>query len=259
MVSTFALTIAGAVALVGVLALWRAYREFRPVYHILTNDPVPVRDLPPRSGPVEVRGTARRTDEGETVTTPFTESRCLAYEYEAQEYQSSGQHSHWKTLDEGGERVPFLVEDDTGLVRVDPAGAELHFEEHSLKIDGGTELPARIAEYVRETDEVDPQDKSIDLVVTELDYGNDQRFVERRLDVGERVYVYGSVERGPGGEWGSGLVDALVSDGTDLPEFVISDTSERGTAWRIAKGALGWLLFGLALVVLPVAYVVLTV
>jgi hypothetical protein len=259
MVSVPLLAVAGVVALVGILALWQASRKLRPVYHILANDPVPVRDLPHRSGPTEVRGTARPSDDHGTVHTPFTETDCLAFEYETQEYQSQGQHSAWKTLDEGGAWVPFLVEDDTGAVRVDPEGAELHFEEHSVKVSGGDEPPARIAEYIAATDDVDPQTKSIDLVVTELDYGNDQRFVERRLDVGESVYVYGDVGRAPAGEWGSRLVDAELRDGPDLPAFVVSDTSERGTAWRIAKGALGWLAFGLALVVVSVLVAALAV
>lgn len=255
MVSPLFLVVAGAIVLAGVLALWHAYRELRPVYHILTNDPVPVRDLPQRSGPTEVQGTARPTDDHGTVHTPFTETDCLAFEYEAQEYRSSGKNSHWKTLDEGGAWVPFLVEDDTGTVRIDPEGAELHFEEHSLRVNGGDEPPARIAEYIAEADGVDSQNKSMNLVVTELNYGNDQKFVERRLDVGENVYVYGEVGRAPGGEWGSRLVDAEIRDGPDLPSFVVSDTSERGTAWRIARGALGWLAIGLALVVIPLLFV----
>jgi len=257
MVSVFVLWLSLAVAGVGLLVCWRAYREVRKVYHILANDPVPVRELPQRSGPVEVQGTAGRAEDHGTVHTPFTQSNCLAFEYETQEYRSSGKSSHWKTLDEGSAWVPFLVEDDTGLVRVDPDGAELHFEEQSVTLDGGQEPPERIADYIAETDDVDPQDGSIDLVVTELDYGNDQRFIERRLDVGEDVYVYGNVGPAPGGEWGSRLVDAVVRDGPDLPAFVISDGSERETAWRIGKGALGWTLAGLALVVLPLGYLAL--
>jgi len=259
MVSAPLLAVAGAVAVGGVLALWQAYRELRPVYHILTNDPISVRDLSTRSGPVEIEGTARPTDDHGVVHTPFTDTDCLAFEYETQEYQSHGQGGSWKTLDEGGTWVPFLVEDDTGMVRVDPAGAELHFEEHSLKVRGGDDPPDRIAEYIAETDDVDPQDKSIDVVVTELNYGNSQKFIERRLDVGEHVYVYGTAGRAPAGEWGSRLVDAEVGDGEAVPQFVVSDTSERGTAWRIGKGALGWLAFGLALLVVAALIVAVSV
>lgn len=235
-----------ALAFVGGIVLGYGLRELRPVYHILTNDPIPVQDLVYHSGPAEVEGTATPTEEGKTVRTPFSDIDCLACEYEAQELRSSGKSNHWKTLDEGASAAPFLVEDATGSVRVDPAGATLKFEEQVVRVPGGEEPPETIAQYLRRSEEIDPQhEETLDLVVTELNVGNDQRFVERRLDVGESVYVYGDVERAPAGEWGSSLVDALLTRGpTDI--LVVSDTSERGTAWRLGKKPLLWAVGGLA-------------
>ena len=222
---------------VGVVALSRAASALRPVYRILREEPLAVQDLVYHSGPAEVEGTAEGDEKG--VEAPFTGKTCLAYEYEVQELRSSGKSSHWKTLDEGGAAAPFLVADGTGTVQVDGPSAELHLEATSLRLDPGEEPPARIAEYLRESEEVDPQDRTIDLVVTELNVGNDQKFIERRLDLGESVHVYGHVERAPAGEWGSGLVDALLTAGEDTP-LVVSDTSERGAAWRLLKARLRW-------------------
>lgn len=225
---------------------WR----LRPVYHILTNDPIAVRDLVYHSGPAEIEGTAVPADSGTTVRAPFTDITCLAYEYEVQEYRSSGQSSYWKTLEEGENATPFFVEDDTGTVQVDPGGAELHFDSHTIEVPRGEEPPETVARHINQSEAVDAQhDRTLDLVVTELTIGNDQRFVERRLDVGESVYVYGDVERAPAGEWGSGLVDALLTRGEEAGILVISDTSERGTAWRVGKGPLFWTVAGLVLVV----------
>jgi hypothetical protein len=78
----------------------------------------------------------------------------------------------------------------------------------------------------------------VTLLVTEVNVGNRQRFTERRLDVGEDVYVYGQARRGPSAEWGSNLVDALVGDGNGTPVSVIADTDERSTACRIARPAI---------------------
>lgn len=230
---------------IGLFVLYNALDGVRTVYHILTNDPVPVRDLATRAGPVEIEGTAT-TDDDQTVQSPFSGTRCLAYEYEVEEYRSSGKHNTWQTVDEGGDAVSFLVEDETGTVRVDPTGAELHCEDETVRVDGGTEPPERIAQFIDSTDEVDSQQKTANLLVTELNYGNDQKFVERRLDAGEDVYVYGEATRASaGGGWGSGLVDALVGDGDRTPVFVVSDTSERGTALRIGRKALASCLFAL--------------
>lgn len=237
MVSAIGLLVGGVFVVVGAYQLWKAGSEFRTVYHILRNDPVAIRELPTRSGPVEVEGTARIADDHDTVESIFTETECLAYEYEVEEYQSSGRNSSWQTLDEGSEHAPFVVEDRTGSVRVRPDNAEFRFEDHRLRVDGGEQPPERIGRYIERTGDVDPQTKSLNVVVTELNYGNDQRFTERRLDPGEDVYVYGTVGRGADSEWGSRLVDAAVEDGEGVPEFVVSDTSEEGTARRIGKSA----------------------
>lgn len=257
MASVMLVLFGGVFAVVGLFVLGKGLDEFRLVSHVLRNDPVPVRDLPGRSGPVEIEGTVAVADGHDPVRSPFTDTECLAYEYEAEEYQSRGDDSSWRTLDEGGEQVPFRVEDDTGAVRVDPAGADFRLEEHAIRVDAGEEPPERIARYVAATDDVDPQEGSVDLVVTELNYGNDQRFVERRLDPGEEVYVYGTARRAPGGGWGSRLVDATVGDGDAVPAFVVSDTSERGTAWRIGKRAVSMVAFGLVFAGFGAAAVVL--
>lgn len=226
--------------------LWK----LRPVYHILRNDPISVRDLVYHDGPAEVEGTAELADDGDVVRAPCSDIDCLAYEYEVQEYRSSSNNSYWKTLDEGSDAAPFLVEDETGTVRVDPTGATLEFEPETVKVPAGEEPPDTIAQYLRETEAVDPQhDKTVNLVVTELNTGNDQRFIERRLDIGESVYVYGDVEDAPAGEWGSRLVDAVLTRGEAADLLVISDTSERGTAWRLGKRPLLWTLAGLVLTV----------
>lgn len=219
-------------------------RELRTVFHVLRNDPVPIRELDGYTGPVEITGTAVADEDAGTVTAPFTGTRCLAYTYEVEELRSSGKHSNWETLDQGQAGVDFVVDDGSDRVRVNPDGADVRFESHSVTVPPGTELPDRLAEYVERTPDVDAQDGSVNLLVTEVSLGNKQRFTERRLDAGEQVYVYGQARRGPAAEWGSNLVDAVVEDGDETPVFVISDTSERGTAWRIGRGGLWQTVLG---------------
>jgi len=224
-------------------------RRLATVYRILRNDPLPVRDLHGHRGPVEIEGRAVEGDDG-TVEAPFTGSRCLAYTYEVEELRSSGKTQSWEPLDSGMDGVDFVVDDGTGRVLVDPSGADIHLESQSVTVPPGTELPERLARFVAANESVDPQDRVIDLKITQFEVGNKQRFTERRLDVDETVYVYGQATRGPTVEWGSNLVDALVGDGDATPVFVISDTDERGTAWRIARGGL-WRA-GLGVVILAV-------
>ena len=248
LVTLAVLAVAGYLLLVG-------GRRLKTVFHVLRNDPLPVRELHGRRGPVEVEGSALEGDDG-TVEAPFTGSRCLAYEYEVEELRSRGKSESWETLDRGMDGVDFVVDDGTGRVRVDPTGAEVHLEPQSVTVPAGTELPDRLARYVESTDAVEPQNKSVNLLVTELHLGNRQRFTERRLDSGEDVYVYGEAGPGPAVEWGSDLVDALIGDGDRTPVFVISDTDERGTAGRIARGGLWRVGAGLVAVAFGVVFAV---
>lgn len=221
---------------VAAVFLYLGARELRPAYHVFRNDPIPIRDLHGRSGPVEIEGRAEPDEDADTVTAPFTGTECLAYEYEAEELRSTGKSSSWHTLDSGMGGVDFLVSDDTGSVRVNPNGADLRLAETTERVSPGEELPAHLEAYVAATEDVEKQDATVNLVVTELHLGNEQRFTERRLDVGESVYVYGQCRRGPATEWGSNLVDAVVADGRRAPVFVVSDTDERGTAWLYVRG-----------------------
>lgn len=229
--------------LVGLGATVKTKREFDPALAIFRNNPLMVQDLVYHDGPAEVEGTARGDEKG--VESLFTGTVCLAYEYEVQEYQNNGQHSSWKTLDEGGNSVPFLVEDDTGRVQVDATEAELHLSPETLELSPGDQPPERIAQYIRDTEDVEYQDSTLDLGITELNVGNRQKFIERRLDIDESVHVYGTVENAPAGEWGSRLVDAMLTRDENTP-LVISDGSERDTAWRIVKSHLGWPLLAVA-------------
>ena len=218
--------------------------RFRTVYHILRNAPRLIRELDGSRGPVQIEGRAVAGTEG-TITAPLTGSECLLYSYDVEQFGPVGDNGQWKTLDTGMGGVDFAVEDDTGCVAVDPTGAEFHFEDHRETVSPGEDMPEHIAKFVAASPDIDPQDRTLDLRVTEVTLGQRQRFTERRLDVGEQVYVYGQATTGQADEWGSDLVDSRVADGDALPAFVISDTDQRGTAWRIARPALWKVFIGL--------------
>jgi hypothetical protein len=233
----------------GAYSLAKGGLRFRKVFHILRNDPRPVRELDTYRGPVEIQGRAVEGDGG-TVEAQFSGKRCLAYSYEVEEIPTHGKHRSWETLDEGMGGVDFVVEDDSGRVKVDPTGADFHFEDHTVTIDPGEELPDRLADFVARSSAVERRNQTAGL----LNPGHRQRFIERRLDVGEDVYVYGQARQGPSAGWGSDLVDALVAAGEETPVFVISDTHERGTAWRIGRD--GMLKFFLGVVALGLSVMV---
>ena len=58
------------------------------------------------------------------MTAPFTKIPCVYYHSILQEWRRSGKSSSWVTIAEYLSDIPFLVEDDTGAVNVDPVNAQ---------------------------------------------------------------------------------------------------------------------------------------
>ncbi|WP_435333811.1 GIDE domain-containing protein [Haloarchaeobius sp. TZWWS8] len=250
----------GAVSLVfGLVALaFIAYSllQFRTAYVVRRNEPKQAYEAR-NGGLFEIEGTAQIHEE--TVRSPFTDSECLVCHWQVEEYRSSGKNSHWATIDEGTWRRPFRVGDDSGQVLVDPTGARFSLAESDrIRVDGGTAPTATIQEFIDVNEDVDDENRTLDLKLFELKSGNDRRYVEKRLDVGEQVHVYGYARPDPDREFGSrlyaivgaperqrtGPLGTLVGRLLD-PPFLVSDTTEEGTVRRLMKRGLVPLLIGL--------------
>lgn len=80
-----------------------------------------IRSMP--LGRVEIAGRAR---EKELLEAPISGVPCVFFRYQVEEEVGSGRHRRWRTVARGdSSETPFYVEDETGRVRVDPAGATL--------------------------------------------------------------------------------------------------------------------------------------
>lgn len=238
------------VVLVAVLAYGLA--ELRLAWLILGDDPDAALDAP-NGGPVELAGVAE--PDARTLRSPFTGTECLAYEYEVQQERHTNHGRTWERVASGRQAVPFRLRDDTGSVLIEPPGADFRLgRDARIAVAGGEHPPERIVRFIAADDRVDDQNRSIDLGPLELRTGKDRRYVERRLDVGEEVHVLGTARFDTSVAREAGQVNAAVGidrDALDLgrigwywhrlagPPFLVSDTSERGTAKRIATvGAL---------------------
>ncbi|WP_439027262.1 GIDE domain-containing protein [Haloarchaeobius sp. DT45] len=255
MVSVFS-AFAVVFALAGVVLLGYGTLSLRDAYRIHTNDPKSAYEAR-NSGLFEIEGTAKPHEE--YVRSPFTDADCLVCHWKVEEYQSSGKNSHWATIDEGTWWRPFRVEDDTGSVLVDPRGARFSLDESSrIEVDGGTMPPETVQQFIDVNEEVDSENTSLDLKLFTLKTGNDRRYVEERLDIGETVHVIGHSRPDPDREFGSRLY-AIVGAPERLdsgflgnvlarvrePPFIVSDTSEAGVVRRLAYRAVVPVVLGL--------------
>jgi hypothetical protein len=86
------------------------------------------------------------------LTGPLTGRPCVFYRCLVQEYRSSGKSGHWHTIIEEHDSVDFLVEDRSGVARVEVSGAEpalvldAHFRSGTFN-DARPELEAYLARY----------------------------------------------------------------------------------------------------------------
>ncbi|WP_158854988.1 hypothetical protein [Halorhabdus sp. CUG00001] len=239
------------VALVGLAIVALGLRELSFAWRVYRGDPLAVFELPNETGPVEVMGTAE-PGEG-TAQAPISGVETLVCEWAVQERRTSGgthgSRTYWKTLDQGLVGGPFRLADDTASCRVEPAGSVREFEEHTVTVPAGTTPPERIRQFVAENPNVSPQDETLDIGVAELHIGNEQRFVERRLDPGEDCYVYGRAHADPTAGARGGEVNVRV-DGRGVRRFLLADRRERGVAWAVAKIGLAAVALGLGVLAL---------
>jgi hypothetical protein len=183
----------------GIRRLWQAYA-------VWSNESIAAAEVHLADGVVELEGTAETLER--TVESPYTDTTCLAYEYEKKrkEHDHGGDDhdSTWNTVDSGRDGAPFLLADDSGTVAVDPGGAELALG--SDDIEGGTRT----------------------------------RKIENRLEPGDPIHVYG--QRRSAAEQREDALDQqryYVGDGDAVSTFRITDGSE---TWAVA-GLLGQGLF----------------
>lgn len=198
---------------VGTYMVYRGASSIARGGRVVSGDPTEAGDFHLAEGNVELEGTAQPL--GETVAAGYTGTEVVAYTYERKERRrdhdpNGGTQTEWRTVEEGGDAVPFEVVDDTGRVAVDPEGADLTFDTEQTG-DGGPGT----------------------------------RTYEGRLEPGSTVYVNG-VKRDVAEREGP-LRDAraAVTGGEDL---VVSDTSEGWTAARYFGRGVGQVLFGLVFV-----------
>lgn len=232
---------------VGVYMFGRGGLELLHVAPILRGRRTTVVDVPGRDAPVLVEGRAGKA--AATVRAPFSQTRCLAYEYETRERASPD--DDWTQISSGQKSVPFVVEDDTAGIRVEPEAATFELHEEYRDVAPGETPPDRVSQYLATTDDVDARHRTMDVTVHEPEADRRQRFVERRLELNEEVAVYGESVTKVLNRTHEGLVDAVLRAGASIPLIVVAESRDRPSLWWIAKAPIARVLGGA--VVLAVA------
>ena len=197
-------------------------------------------------GPSEITGRAVTAD-GEPMGAPFSDDECVVACYEIKEYDTSGDNSSWKTVEEETLFDPFYVDDGTGEVLVRPhddATFDLDPDDWTEEyVDSSERGPKAVQEFVRRHDSVDfPSDAS--------GQSNDRKYRQNLIRQSESVYVFGTVQPRDEDDVGVGSTNAdrlviqkVLDDSMREPLFLISDDEQCGlierrrwALWRLPVG-----------------------
>lgn len=212
--------------------------HLRQWYRIRTSEVQTVRDAAQERGVAEFEGIVCAV-EGETFPAPFTGTEAVASSYTIRA-PSTGE-SRYRTVTSGTVASPFLVEDETGCVEVDPSGGDLEpaNSERRLTVGENDTLPDDVrVRLSNTTDELD--------LDTILAAETDERryYREGTVTVGDEVHVYGATtttDRTPSSRSATAVL--TKADAGNLFRITVGD---EGDASR-SKLVEGLVLLGLGL------------
>lgn len=166
------------------------------------------------------------------ATTPLLDEPAVCHTWTVEKYGWVPRRG-WSTVALGQGCVPFDLDDGSGPVRVEPAGAELRpVGVDTRQVDAEESLPAHAVAFLEGAADFDPT-------------GTTHRYEERRLEPGETAYALGHPNSGGDGE----VATLAAADGSLLVGSGEVETVTRrlGRVVRVA-GAGGAVAVGLGYV-----------
>lgn len=207
-------------------------------------------------GPVRVSGTVRPSDDNGSLVSPLSGEDVVLYDYEVQGYIETGDGHGWEQVAGGADAVPFVLEDGSGAVRVDPAGSTLLLGTRTSKhVDlrsgsttdddettppNGQSTHGSLAEEQLVT-RCDPGAGRVHVGSVTLHEESRYRLKERRIEPGDDLVVTGTAQDGDP----ISLVSDRDGDGVlfgslfEYP-FVVADTPEHSSTRYLLKRGAAW-------------------
>jgi hypothetical protein len=192
-------------------------------------------------GLVELKGTA---ESDAPLTSYLAEAACVNYAWSVDEHWSrtvvttetdskgntrivTRHESGWTNVANGGETIPFYLQDDCGVVLVQPEGAKIE----PLKMFDETCTLGDPLYYA----------KGPAGAVANSDHR--RRFVEQGIPLHTKLYLFGQARER------TDIVAPEIAADPQAPMFLISTRSEEQVSSGMRWGARGWTIFGLLLAV----------
>lgn len=230
--------VAGFAGLVFVAAGWDHYRVGR----VLANTPTEAaRSV--AAGRTALEGTAEPRHE--PFEEPFGDGTAVVGEFEVEKRSSVGDSSSdWKTVEEEALVAPFVVEDGTGRVLVEPdEDVELVTSDAATtryEVRPTESEPPEVAAYLREHEEIDETGESL--------LSQWRRYEQTAIPPGADVYVLGVADPRDDQLEAADAEVALSAGGADHG-LVVSDLDAAEVPGKMASGGRAAIAIGLAVLI----------
>lgn len=191
-------------------------------------------------GMTELKGSAECE---QPVTSFLASDRCVHYAYDISEHWSrtvresytdskgrrktrTRRESGWKTVDSGGQTIPFYLKDDSGVLRILPHGAKIEAKKIFSESCGRS----------------DPlyYGKGPDFAVSDSDHR--RRFVEWAIPLHHPLFIVGRARER------EDMAAAEIAHDEEAPLYLISTRSEEDVSSGFGGRHIGFTLLGLVLI-----------
>ena len=256
-------TIFGVAALaIGGFLFWKGFKRYGQ-YKLIKDTPTSkIRSL--AMGIVEINGNAI-ANEAKYLKTPFSDTNCFAYLYEVKEYKkhtSTDSKGHtttsyrWDTIARGRNETLFQTKDDTGNVIINPKNAELKINVRKVFLQKAglfgnfTSIYSSLKMFDNGANSSFDV-KKLNLIPIEnskISFGNrvgDRKFYEQYITDNDNLYILGTAANNA-----STNNKVQILKGENEPTFIISDKSEKSLLKKMGWGIAGFLIGGIALILL---------
>ena len=181
-------------------------------------------------GLVEVYGKIVAS-EGRVLKSPFTAKDCVYYKYKIEEYRSNGKSSSWVTVRKGEMAELFYLKDETGMVLVDPKGANVDIPSDNVINSGIGNSPSQtVLSFLG----------SQRLSHKSLFFNKRMRYTEYFLAPGDNCYILGTAGDNPFVEDATvqeGMEDVMIRKGQG-GIFYITDKQEKDLLSSLKRKAM---------------------
>lgn len=193
-------------------------------------------------GLAEVQGQAIAMT-GKMLKSPFTNKNCVYYKYTVEEYHQSKNGGYWVRIKNGDKRNLFFLKDKTGMVLVDPKGADIdipkdwRFQPSLFKWSPQKKVEDKIKSFFK---------KERIAYTGFFGIRRNLRFTEYYIAPRDKVYILGTAGDNPHKKEATAMhniEDIMMQQGKEEKFFYISDKHEKnllGTlAWKVNGSLLG--------------------